>query len=61
MASDLEVQAKEAFVDEDYDHAVDLLTQAIALDPNNAEIYANRSQANIKLKNLTGERFLLLE
>lgn len=54
MASDLEVKAKEAFVDDHYELAADLLTQAIALNPNDANLYADRAQANIKLNNLTG-------
>ncbi|OIW06602.1 hypothetical protein TanjilG_03996 [Lupinus angustifolius] len=53
MASDLELKAKEAFVDDHYDLAVELLTQAIQLSPNNAHLYADRAQANIKLQNLT--------
>ncbi|GFP78823.1 protein sgt1 homolog b, partial [Phtheirospermum japonicum] len=35
--------------------AVDLYSQAIALSPNNPELFADRAQANIKLQNLTGE------
>lgn len=54
MASDLERKAKEAFIDDHFDLAVDLYTQAIELSPNHAELYADRSQANIKLKNFTG-------
>ncbi|WCJ36739.1 hypothetical protein M5689_017920 [Euphorbia peplus] len=52
MASDLERKAKEAFVDENFELAADLLTQAITLKPNTAELYADRAQANIKLLNL---------
>lgn len=48
MASDLEAKAKEAFVDDHYELAVELLTQAIAISPS-AELYADRAQANIKL------------
>lgn len=54
MASDLEVKAKEAFVDDHFQLAAYLLTQAIALNPDNAELYADRAQANIKLNNFTG-------
>lgn len=54
MASDLERKAKEAFVDDHFELAAELLTQAIALSPASAEIYADRAQANIKLGNLTG-------
>ncbi|OAY48376.1 protein SGT1 homolog [Manihot esculenta] len=53
MASDLERKAKEAFVDDHFELAAELLTQAIALSPASAEIYADRAQANIKLGNLT--------
>lgn len=53
MASDLERKAKEAFVDDHFELAADLLTQAIGLNPNNAELYADRAQANIKLRNFT--------
>ncbi|KAF8412187.1 hypothetical protein HHK36_000147 [Tetracentron sinense] len=54
MASDLEKSAKEAFVDDNFDLAVDLYTQAIEMDPKNADLFADRAQANIKLKNYTG-------
>ncbi|GKV31237.1 hypothetical protein SLEP1_g39948 [Rubroshorea leprosula] len=53
MASDLETRAKEAFIDDHFELAVDLYTQAIALNPNNGELYADRAQANIKLNNFT--------
>ncbi|XP_054787635.1 protein SGT1 homolog [Prosopis cineraria] len=52
MATDLEAKAKEAFVDDHYELAADLLTQAIAINPS-AELYADRAQANIKLSNYT--------
>ncbi|OVA02107.1 Tetratricopeptide repeat [Macleaya cordata] len=54
MATDLEKKAKEAFVDDDFELAVDLYTQAINVDPKNANLFADRAQANIKLKNYTG-------
>ncbi|KAG5133759.1 hypothetical protein JHK82_024947 [Glycine max] len=54
MASDLEAKAKEAFVEDHFELAVDLLSQAIHLEPNKAEFYADRAQANIKLNNFTG-------
>ncbi|KAF7812391.1 E3 SUMO-protein ligase SIZ1-like isoform X2 [Senna tora] len=44
----------EAFVDEHFELAADLLTQTIALNPNDPELYANRAQANIKLLNFSG-------
>ncbi|XP_073007901.1 protein SGT1 homolog [Typha latifolia] len=53
MASDLEKKAKEAFVDDDFELAVDLYTQAIEMEPENADLYADRAQANIKLGSLT--------
>ncbi|OAY62913.1 protein SGT1 homolog [Ananas comosus] len=53
MASDLEKRAKEAFVDDNFDLAVDLYTQALDADPQNADLYADRAQANIKLGNFT--------
>ncbi|XP_004516698.1 protein SGT1 homolog [Cicer arietinum] len=53
MDSDLEVKAIEAFVEDHFELAVELLTQAIHLDPNKPELYADRAQANIKLNNFT--------
>lgn len=53
-SSDLETKAKEAFIDDHFELAVDLYTQAIALNPNHAELYADRAQANLKLENFTG-------
>jgi hypothetical protein len=54
MASDLELQAKEAFVEDHFELAVELLTQAIDLDPKKSQLFADRAQANIKLNNFTG-------
>ncbi|THG01620.1 hypothetical protein TEA_016094 [Camellia sinensis var. sinensis] len=53
MASDLETRAKEAFIDDHFELAVDLYSQAIAIDPKNAELFSDRAQANIKLNNFT--------
>ncbi|GMP96395.1 hypothetical protein CsSME_00045061 [Camellia sinensis var. sinensis] len=53
MATDLAEKAKEAFVDDDFDLAVDLYTQAINLDPKSADLFADRAQANMKLNNFT--------
>ncbi|XP_024005653.1 protein SGT1 homolog A isoform X2 [Eutrema salsugineum] len=53
MAQELAAKAKEAFVDDDFDVAVDLYSKAIDLDPNCAEFFADRAQANIKLENFT--------
>ncbi|KAH0941694.1 hypothetical protein HID58_001331 [Brassica napus] len=52
MAKELAAKAKEAFVDDDFDEAVDLYSKAIDLDPNCAEFFADRAQANVKLENL---------
>ncbi|KAK9103748.1 hypothetical protein Sjap_021002 [Stephania japonica] len=51
--SDLEKSAKEAFVDDNFDLAVDLYTQAIDMDPTKPDLFADRAQANIKLNNPT--------
>ncbi|XP_062120307.1 protein SGT1 homolog B-like [Humulus lupulus] len=53
MASDLEKQAKEAFIDDHFQLAADLLSQAIDICPSNADLYLDRAQANIKLANFT--------
>lgn len=50
----MENKAKEAFFDDDYSLAVDLYSQAILLDPNNAHLFADRAQAHIKLNAFTG-------
>ncbi|KAK6947841.1 Tetratricopeptide repeat, partial [Dillenia turbinata] len=52
-AMELEQRAKEAFVDDNYELAVELYTKSIEHDPDNAQLYADRSQANIKLHNYT--------
>ncbi|KAL9392245.1 hypothetical protein Peur_016165 [Populus x canadensis] len=51
--ADLEKKAKEAFIDDHFELAVDLYTQAIALNPTNPDLLADRAQANIKLNSLT--------
>lgn len=54
MASlDLQTKAREAFIDDHFELAVDLYSQAIALSPNTAELFADRAQANTKLLNFT--------
>ncbi|XP_058206034.1 protein SGT1 homolog [Rhododendron vialii] len=53
MASDAETRAKEAFIDDHFELAVDLYSQAISMDPKNAELFSDRAQANIKLRNFT--------
>lgn len=52
--SDLEAKAKAAFIDDHFELAVDLYTQAISLNPKHPELYADRAQANIKLLHFTG-------
>ncbi|KAF5772295.1 putative CS domain, SGS domain, HSP20-like chaperone, tetratricopeptide repeat-containing [Helianthus annuus] len=53
MASDLVTKAKEAFIDDHFELAVDLYSQAILIDPTNADLFSDRAQANIKLHNFT--------
>lgn len=53
MANDVAEKAVEAFVDDDFELAVDLYTKAINFDSQNADLFADRAQANIKLKNFT--------
>ncbi|CAN1751455.1 Protein SGT1 homolog B [Linum perenne] len=53
MASDLEKKAKEAFIDDHFQLAADLYSQAIDLSPNSPELFVDRAQANIKLGNFT--------
>ncbi|XP_008775116.2 protein SGT1 homolog [Phoenix dactylifera] len=53
MAADLVKRAKEAFFEDGFELALDLYSQALELDPKNADLYADRAQANIKLKNFT--------
>uniref|UniRef100_A0A1D1YXX0 Protein SGT1 homolog n=1 Tax=Anthurium amnicola TaxID=1678845 RepID=A0A1D1YXX0_9ARAE len=53
MASDLKEKAKEAFVDDNFVLAAELYTQALDMDPKNADLLADRAQANIKLKGFT--------
>ncbi|GAA0142277.1 hypothetical protein LIER_03215 [Lithospermum erythrorhizon] len=50
---DLEKKAKEAFIDDHFELAVDLYTQAIALNPKDPQLFADRAQANIKSANFT--------
>lgn len=60
MASaDLEAKAKEAFIDDHFELAVDLYSQAIALSPSSADLFIDRAQANIKLHNFTGKLVML--
>lgn len=59
MASDYEMNATQAFIDDDFELAVHLYSQAISHNPENAELYANRAQAQIKLDNLIGNALAL--
>jgi len=45
MADALKDQGNKAFQAKDYDRAIDLFSQAIALDPNNFVLFSNRSAA----------------
>ncbi|KAG2700560.1 hypothetical protein I3843_06G003900 [Carya illinoinensis] len=53
MESDLESKAREAFIDDHFELAEQLYSQAIALNPTRAELFADRAQANLKLNNFT--------
>ncbi|KAG7552730.1 RNA recognition motif domain [Arabidopsis thaliana x Arabidopsis arenosa] len=53
MAKEFVEKAKKAYLDDDFDVAVDLYSKAIELDPNCAAFFADRAQANIKLDNFT--------
>ncbi|CAL0311406.1 unnamed protein product [Lupinus luteus] len=50
---EIEKKAKEAFFDDDFEVAIDLYSEAIELEPNNADLFADRSQAHIKLNCFT--------
>ena len=45
-ANQLKDQGNKAFAAKDYDKAIDLFSQAIAIDPQNHVLYSNRSAAN---------------
>lgn len=53
---DLETKAKEAFIDDHFELAVDLYSQAISLNPKDPKLFVDRAQANIKLHNFTGNQ-----
>lgn len=55
MASELRERAREAFVDDDFGLAVNRYSQAIELDPRNADLFAERAQAHTKLGNFHGK------
>ncbi|KAJ7781665.1 activator of Hsp70 and Hsp90 chaperone [Mycena metata] len=50
MATELKDQGNKAFAAKDYDTAIDLFTQAIAIDPKNHVLYSNRSAAYVGKK-----------
>jgi len=53
-AEDLEKRGLDAFVDEDFDGAVNFYTEALSLEADNASVYINRAAAHVKLENYTG-------
>lgn len=53
MATELAEKAQEAFLDDNFQLAVDHYTQAIDLTPNDANLYADRAQTHLKLNNFT--------
>ncbi|KAH9603718.1 hypothetical protein KSS87_007074 [Heliosperma pusillum] len=50
---DLETKAKEAFIDDHFELAVDFYSQAIDFDPTHPHLFVDRAQAHIKLSNFT--------
>lgn len=53
-AEDLEKRGHTAFVEEDFEEAVNLYTEALSLEPSNASLYITRAAASTKLENYTG-------
>ncbi|KAK4748631.1 hypothetical protein SAY87_015217 [Trapa incisa] len=49
MARELAERARAAFVDDDFSLSIDLYSQAIESDHGNADLFAERSQARIKI------------
>lgn len=60
MAEDLEKKGHQAFVDEDFEEAVNLYTEALSLEPQNAAVLSSRAAAHTKLENYTGTGFCCL-
>lgn len=54
-AEDLEKRGLDAFVDEDYESAVNFYTEALSLEADNASVYINRAAALVKLENYMGQ------
>jgi len=52
-ADELCRQANEKYVDEDYQRAVELYSEALSKDNERDDIYCHRAQANLKLGNLS--------
>ncbi|KAI6696573.1 hypothetical protein NL676_016692 [Syzygium grande] len=52
-ASDLSRHAVGAYLEEDYEIAVELFTRAISLSPKDAQLFTNRAQAHLMLGNFT--------
>ncbi|XP_040990729.1 protein SGT1 homolog A-like isoform X1 [Juglans microcarpa x Juglans regia] len=53
MGTQLAAKAKDAFLDDDFQLAIDLYAQAIAFNPDDADLYADRAQARLKLDYFT--------
>ena len=53
-SEDLEKRGHTAFVEEEYDEAVNLYTEALALEPSNASLLIARANVHIMLENYTG-------
>ncbi|XP_048141216.1 protein SGT1 homolog isoform X4 [Rhodamnia argentea] len=51
--SDLADRAGAAFLDDDFESAVDFYSKAVDPGPGSADLYADRAQAHIKLRNFT--------
>ncbi|KAI6696570.1 hypothetical protein NL676_016689 [Syzygium grande] len=51
--ADLTARADRAFVQRDFEIAVDLYTQAISMSPNDAVLFSLRSEAYMRLRNFT--------
>jgi hypothetical protein len=60
-AEDLEKRGHTAFVEEDFDEAVNLYTEALSLEPSNASLYITRAAAHTKLENYTGNSGWILD